>query len=165
VWRVRWAEILAGLLLLTGCNSLELQKSISMEAVYPSAHEAQVTIHYTVPPPPPGKIYVLWILNPAQHEAVSAGPVPGGRDQTARATVNFEATGAVVSIEDRPNPDHMSNTWALRVGSVLPETPTPSVVGSPGAPTPSAGRTPSAGGTPSAATERYEARRRAVSPQ
>ncbi len=162
MWRCRSAQILAALFLLTGCNSLELQKSISMEAVYPNAHEAQVTIHYTVPPPPPGKIYVLWILNPAQHEAVSAGPVPGGRDQTARATVNFEATGAVVSIEDQPNPDHMSNTWALRVGSVLPETPTPGVVGTPGVLTPGTSGTPSAVGTPSAATPPYEASRRAV---
>ncbi len=144
--RRRWLLVVAVALLLTACNSLELQKSISMEAVYPSDHQAQVTIHYTVPPPPPGKIYVLWILNPAQHEAVSAGPVPGGRDQTARATVNFEATGAVVSIEDQPNPDRMSNTWALRVGSVLPETPTPSVVG-----TPAAGGTPGAAATPNAA--------------
>lgn len=135
-------------LLVSGCNTLELEKSISMEAVYPSTHQAEVTIRYTVPPPPPGKIYVLWILNPAQHEAVNVGQVPGGRDLTAHASVNFEATGAVVSIEDQPNPARMSNTWALRTGSVLPETPTPSVGGAPADTTPNAAGTPSADSTP-----------------
>lgn len=133
-------------LLLGGCNTLELEKSISMESTYPSARQSDVTIRYTVPPPPPGQIYVLWILNPAQHETVDAGQIPGGRNLTAHATVNFEATGAVVSIEDQPNPAQMSHTWALKVGSVTPETPTPSVGG------PAANGTPSAAGTPNAAT-------------
>lgn len=133
-----WPFVVALLCMLAGCNTLELEKSISMESVYPSSGQTQVTIRYTVPPPPEGKIYVLWILNPAQHDIVNAGQVTGGRDVTARATVSFDATGAVVSIEDQANPSKMSDTWALKVGSVTPETPTPSVGGAAGNPTPNA---------------------------
>lgn len=148
-----WPIFVILIFLLAGCNTLELEKSISMETVYPSSGQTEVTIHYTVPPPPPGKLYVLWILNPAQHDVVNVGQVTGGRDVTARATVNFEATGAVVSIEDQPNPSAMSNTWALKVGSVTPETPTPSVGGVSGNATPGASgnATPNAAGTPNAA--------------
>ncbi|MGH2457877.1 MAG: anti-sigma factor domain-containing protein [Chloroflexota bacterium] len=144
-----WPFVVALLLALAGCQTLELEKSISMETVYPPSGQTQVTIHYTVPPPPRGKMYVLWILNPAQHDVVNAGQVSGGSDVTARATVSFEATGAIVSIEDQANPSKMSNTWALKVGSVTPETPTPSVGGSSGSTTPSAAGTPTLA-TPSA---------------
>ncbi|HVC34609.1 MAG TPA: hypothetical protein VNL16_13950 [Chloroflexota bacterium] len=137
--------VIALLLSLAACNALALEQSISMESVYPSARQTEVTIHYTVPPPPPGKVYVLWVLNPADHDTVDVGQVPGGRDLTARATVNFEATGAIVSIEDQPNPARMSDTWALKVGSVTPETPTPSVGVPAGAATPNAGGTPNTG--------------------
>lgn len=147
-----WLTFVVLVCLLAGCNTLELEKSISMETVYPSSGQTEVTIHYTVPPPPPGKVYVLWILNPAQHDLVNVGQVDGGRDVTARATVNFEATGAIVSIESQPNPASMSNTWALKVGSVTPETPTPSVGGSPGNATPNAAGTPNAAPTPNAAS-------------
>lgn len=116
-----------GLLLIAGCNTLALEKSITMETVFPTPQQAEVTIHYTVPYPPPGKVYVLWILNTAQHKVVEAGQVPGGRNLIAHATVPFDATGAVISIENSPNPSHMSNVWALKVGSTSPETPTPSV--------------------------------------
>lgn len=117
---VLWVAVAAG------CHPLALEQSISMEAVYPSPDQSQVTIRYTVPPPPAGKVYVLWIVNPAEHAAVNVGEVPGGRDRVAHATVSFEATGAVISIESRPDPPRMSDTWALKVGSVLPATPTPS---------------------------------------
>ncbi len=113
------------LVVLTGCNRLELEKSIAMESVFPSTNQTDVTILYTVPQPPPGKVYVLWILNPQEGHMTSAGVVPGGRNQTARASVNFYATGAVISIEDQPNPTTMSTTWALKVGKVTLETPTP----------------------------------------
>lgn len=146
-----------GFLLLAGCNTLELEKSISLETVDRGSHQTEVTIHYTVPYPPPGKIYVLWILNPADHEVVNAGQIPGGRNLTARAIVPFEATGAVVSIEDEPNPPHMSSTWALKVGSVTPETPTPRAASASGTVSPPNSSTPSAsspGGalTPAAAS-------------
>ncbi|HLG50784.1 MAG TPA: hypothetical protein VKY56_04000 [Chloroflexota bacterium] len=119
------------------CLPLRLQQSIILEMVYPRPDQTEVTIYYTVPPPPPGKIYVLWIVNPAQHEAVNVGQVPSGRDLTVHTTVNFAATGAVVSIESQPNPPTMSTTWALKAGTVTAETPTPS------ASSPSAADTPS----------------------
>ncbi len=129
-------------LLLGGCDRLALEKSISMESVFPSPNRTDVTIHYTVPPPPPGKVYVLWIVNPAHHQAVNAGQVPGGRNLTARATVDFEATGAVVSIEDTPTPATMSTTWALKVGTVTLVTPTPGAVALTPSATPNAATTP-----------------------
>ncbi|HLH73044.1 MAG TPA: anti-sigma factor [Chloroflexota bacterium] len=135
------------LLLLTACTTSALEKSISMEAIYPNPNQSNVTIFYTVPPPPPGKVYVLWIVNPDKHEAVNAGQVSGGHNITVHAMVNFEAVGAVVSIEDQPNPASMSHTWALKVGTVTPTTPTPGVTS-----TPSAGSTPSANPTPAAAS-------------
>ena len=155
-----WVVIL--ILLLAGCNTLALQKSISMELIYHDNNQTDVTIHYTVPFPPPGKVYVLWVVNPRQRDSVNAGQVSGGRNQTARATVDFQATGVIVSIEDTPNPSKMSNTWALKVGTVTLETPTPeigvptrqatsTVEGTPNAAnTPNAEFTPSAFDTPSA---------------
>lgn len=136
-----WAVVVVGIvLLLAACNRLELEKSITMESVFPTATATDVTIYYTVPPPPAGKIYVLWILNPVLRQAVSAGQVPGGANLTARAHVDFAATGAVVSIEDQPNPATMSSTWALRVGAVTLQTPTPGAG-------PTAVSTPNASGT------------------
>lgn len=140
--------LLTVLLLLTGCNTLALEKSISLEATYPTPNQSNVTVFYTVPPPPTGKVYVLWIVNPLQHDVVNVGQVSGGRNVTVHAQVNFEALGAVVSIEDRPNPASMSNTWALKVGTVTIPTPTPG--GSGAASTPGPRGTPSAGGTPGA---------------
>ncbi|HUX87200.1 MAG TPA: hypothetical protein VMW65_09385 [Chloroflexota bacterium] len=146
--------LLIVLLLLAGCNTLALEKSISLEATYPTPSQSDVTIFYTVPPPPQGKVYVLWIVNPLQHDTVNVGQVNGGRNVTVHAHVNFEALGAVVSIENQPNPASMSNTWALKVGTVTIPTPTPGgpgVASTPGSGgTPSAGGTPGAGGTPSA---------------
>jgi hypothetical protein len=121
------------LLALTGCNQLEVEKSIAMESVFPSPNQTNVTIYYTVPPPPAGKYYVLWIVNPTQHDATSAGQVPGGKNLTATASVSFAATGAVISIEDQPNPTTMSSTWALKVGTVTLGTPTPGAAVTPAA--------------------------------
>src|SRR5712692_9997550 len=87
-WRPLLALMLLGLSgILTGCSRLDLEKSITMESVFPTADQTDVTIYYTVPPPPSGKIYVLWILNPQAGQAVSAGQVPGGANLTARAHV------------------------------------------------------------------------------
>jgi hypothetical protein len=151
--------LLLALLLLAGCDQLSLEKSISMEEVYPAANECDVTVYYTVPYPPAGKVYVLWLVNPGLNEAVDVGQVPGGFNQTARAKVNFDATGAVVSIEDTPTPARMSSTWALKVGTVVKGTPTaipvigltPVPSAAPAA-TPNAATTPNAGSTPNAAT-------------
>jgi hypothetical protein len=143
------------LALTVGCNQLELEKSIAMESVFPSPNQTDVTIYYTVPQPPPGKVYVLWVLNPQLHQMSSAGQVPGGRNQTAKASVNFVATGAVVSIEDQPNPTTMSTTWALRVGSVTQGTQTPGVGPSPGSSgvtTPGVVTTPNVVTTPAVVT-------------
>jgi hypothetical protein len=153
-----WATVVA-CLLVTACNRLALEQSITMESVYPGPNQTDVTIKYTVPPPPPGKVYVLWILNPDQHQALNAGTVPAGSNLTARASVSFMATGAIVSIEDQPNPVKMSSTWALKVGTISVTTPTPgAIVGTvsattatPGATTPTvAAGTPAVVGTPSA---------------
>jgi hypothetical protein len=130
----RIAALAIALLLVTlvGCNQLELEKSIAMESVFPGPNQTNVTIYYTVPPAPAGKYYVLWILNPSQHQATSAGQVPGGKNLTATTSVNFAATGAVISIEDQPNPTAMSSTWALKVGIVTLETSTPGAAATPG---------------------------------
>lgn len=135
------------LLLFTGCSRLGLSPaSMSFEAVYPSPSQSDVTVHYSLPPAPAGKVYVLWVLNPAEGKALNAGAVPAGQDRSAQAKVNFDALGAVVAVETTASAQTMGTDWALRAGQVVPGTPTLSILDltptlTPGAtPTPTASR-------------------------
>lgn len=120
--------LLVGLIVLVAsCASLE--QSITLQMIYPTDNQTQVTVNYTVPPPPSGKVYVLWIVNPDENQRQNAGEIKSGQHLTAQTTVNFQATGAIVSIESSPNVTTMSNTWALKAGQITPTTPTPTVVG------------------------------------
>jgi len=122
------AALLLGLIaLLVSCASL--QQSITLEMIYPTDNQTDVTVQYTVPPPPSGKVYVLWIVNPNEKHEQNAGEIRSGQNMTAQTSVNFQATGAIVSIETSPNVTSMSTTWALKVGQIEPSTPTPTVVG------------------------------------
>ena len=121
------ALVLGVLVVVAGCASL--QQSITLEMIYPTDNQTEVTVHYTVPPPPEGKVYVLWILNPDANKERNVGQIPGGQNRTAQATVDFQATGAIVSVEDSPNVTTMGHTWALKAGEIQPSTPTPTVTG------------------------------------
>lgn len=139
------ALIVASLLSLSACSRLGLgSASMTFQTVYPSSHQSEVTVHYSLPAPPKGKVYVLWIVNPYQRQTVEAGSVPPGREQTAHATVDFAATGAIVSIEDGVHPASMGGDWALHAGQVTPATPTPDPLRI----TPTAAVTPGATPTP-----------------
>jgi|GEM_PF-3140839 len=118
---------ICGIAVVVGCASLE--QSITLEMIYPTPNQTQITVHYTVPPPPAGKVYVLWILNPNAKKQRNVGEIPGGQNRTAVATVDFEATGAIVSVENSPNVTTMGNVWALKAGQIQPTTPTPTVKG------------------------------------
>ncbi|HEX5416298.1 MAG TPA: hypothetical protein VFZ25_11575 [Chloroflexota bacterium] len=122
------AALLATVLaVIIGCASLN--QSITLQMIYPTDNQTEVTVQYTVPPPPSGKVYVLWIVNPDEHQAQNVGEIRSGQHQTAQTTVGFQATGAIVSIESSANVSTMSNTWALKVGQVAPSTPTPTIIG------------------------------------
>lgn len=138
--------LILALVLLAGCSRLGLvPKSLSLETVYPSPNQSDVTVRYSLPRPPKGKVYVLWIVNPVQGKSANVGTLAAGRDHTARARVDFEAVGAVVSIENNPSARTMSADWAIKAGQVTPVTPTPSIIDLTPTVTPNASVTPTAG--------------------
>ena len=117
---------LIGLFCLVSCSRLGLTRpSMTFDALYPSPSQSEVTVNYSLPAPPQGKVYVLWVVNPEQRKAVNVGAVQAGPDQTAHAKVDFPATGAVISVEDQDHPASMGGDWVLKAGQVTPETPTP----------------------------------------
>ncbi len=124
------AIVLVSVVLGTSCALIGLDRAISMEVSYPDGQTSDVTIRYTVPPPPPGKVYVLWILDPDTGQSQRIGVVEPGTDRVVQARVGFEARGAVVSIESSPEPPRMNNVWALKVGQV-DAGPTPSAAPAP----------------------------------
>ena len=120
--RASWLPGLALLFgLSTGCGllaSVGLDRAVAMAATYPETGGSEVSVTYTVPDPPPGNVYVLWILNPAEGKSAKVGVVRPGTNRIVKTRVSFEALGAVVSIESSPDVEKMNNVWALRVGSV-----------------------------------------------
>ena len=119
--------VVSGVLLL-GCSRLGIQQtSIALDAVFSAPNHTDATVTYSLPPAPEGKTYVLWIVNPQLHQAVRAGTAEPGRNRVAKASVDFEATGAVITVESTPSPTAMGDDWALKVGTVTldPSTPTP----------------------------------------
>ncbi|MCL5264131.1 MAG: hypothetical protein M1343_02875 [Chloroflexi bacterium] len=120
----RLTPVLAIFLLLpavaTGCF-LTPDREINLDIVYPTQQTSEVIVRYRVPPPPPGKVYVLWILNPDLGKVAKIGEVPPAtRLSSIRAAVDFFAVGAIVSIESSPDVTQMSNTWALKAGQLDP---------------------------------------------
>lgn len=138
--------LILALVLLAGCSRLGLvSKSLTLETVYPHPNQSDVTVRYSLPRPPKGKVYVLWIVNPFQGKAANVGTLVAGSDRTARAKVDFEALGAVVSIEDSSSPRAMSADWAVKAGQVTPVSPTPSIIDLTPTVTPNASVTPASG--------------------
>jgi hypothetical protein len=124
----RWALaplLLALLLALTGCF-LEADREINLDLLYPNPNSSEVIVRYRVPPPPPGKLYVLWLLNPDEGKVAKVGQLePSSSLRAIRATADFPVFGAIVSIESSPDVAQYSDTWALEGGITKPKTPTP----------------------------------------
>ncbi|MBI2955196.1 MAG: hypothetical protein HYY30_12835 [Chloroflexi bacterium] len=105
---------------LAGCI-LQPDREINLDIVYPTAQRSEITMKYRVPPPPPDKVYVLWILNPDLGRQVKIGQIPPATRLSAiKTSVDFFATGAVVSIESSADVTQMSTTWALKAGQLEP---------------------------------------------
>ncbi len=99
-----------------GCV-LQADREISVEYVYPDSQRTELTIRYRVPPPPSGKVYVLWLLDAEDGKRSRGGVVqPSQRIRTIKTSVDYRVTGVVVSIESSPEASQMSNTWALKSG-------------------------------------------------
>ncbi len=105
---------------LVGCF-LQVDREIAIALIYPTPQRTELTMRYRVPPPPSGKVYVLWAINGDQGRRVKVGQVPPASSVTAvKTTLDLFVTGVVVSIESDPNVTEMSNTWALRAGRLDP---------------------------------------------
>lgn len=101
-------------------------REINVAYFYPSQNQTELQITYRVPPPPDGKVYVLWVLNPGQGTVVKIGQLPPSPElKLVKTSVDFYAVGVIVSIEDSPDVPGPSNTWALTAGVIDPKTPTP----------------------------------------
>lgn len=104
----------------SGCF-LTADREINLDIVYPTPQQSEVTVKYRVPPPPAGKVYVLWIVNPDLGRQVKIGEIPPASKLTAlKVSIDFFALGAIVSIESSADVTQMSNTWALKAGQIEP---------------------------------------------
>ncbi len=104
----------------TGCF-LTPDREIDLDIVYPTPQQSEVTVKYRVPPPPSGKVYVLWIVNPDLGKQVKIGQIrPASKLTAIKTTVDFFALGAIVSIESSVDVTEMSDTWALKAGQLEP---------------------------------------------
>ena len=117
--------VLALASLSTGCLA-PIDREINVAYFFPDQNRTELQVTYRVPPPPEGKVYVLWVLNPGQNKRAKIGQIPPTQELRAvKATVDFYAVGVIVSIEDSVDATNPSSTWALAAGVVDPRTPTP----------------------------------------
>ena len=96
---------------------------------------SEITVTYSVPPPPPGKTYVMWVYNQDRTQIAKLGVVPPGSDNTVKGSASFPIFGVVISEEASGNVTQMEGTGIIELklyeehfgtSSVSAGTPTPS---------------------------------------
>jgi len=60
---------------------------------------SDVTVHYSVPPPKPGKVYVMWVYTKGRAQIAKLGEVPPGIERTAKGSASFPIQGVFISEE------------------------------------------------------------------
>src|SRR5450756_2114292 len=57
-------------------------------------------VRYSVPPPPPGRVYVMWAYTRGRAQIMKVGPVDTGTDVIAKGSAPFPIQGVMISEED-----------------------------------------------------------------
>lgn len=119
-----WTALIATLLLsgvAAGCGPLEtrfkeIARPLAMSlAISYADGRSEVTVRYSIPPPPPDKVYVLWAYDQGRKQVAKLGVVPSGVELTARGTAPFQVTGAVITVEDDPRGTKMVGTGIIEL--------------------------------------------------
>ncbi len=150
-----WIALAAALLLsglASGCGvdtrfrELTRPLSLSMAISYADGR-SDITVRYSVPPPPDGKSYVLWAYDQGRKQVARLGAVPAGVELTAHGTAPFQATGVVITAEDSPDATKMVGTGLIEL-NLENELVGPGSGGGGGTPQPGGGTPRPGGGTP-----------------
>lgn len=112
------ALLLAGLV--SGCGLdtrfKEVTRPLSLSfAVSYLDGRSEVSVRYSVPPPPEGKSYVLWAYDQGRKQVAKLGPVDAGVELRARGTAPFQAVGVIITVEDSPNVTKMVGTGIIEL--------------------------------------------------
>jgi hypothetical protein len=113
--------------LLTSCVAPP-DREVNVAYFNPDPSTTQLQITYRAPPPPKGKVYILWVVNLSEGKRMKVGELPPSPSlKLVRATADFYANGVIVSVENSPDADRPSNTWVLASGvtSLTPTAATP----------------------------------------
>lgn len=118
-----WIVLLTLLLmagLTTGCGvdtrfkEIVRPLSLSFAVTYDNGR-SQVRVLYSIPPPPPDKVYVLWAYDQGRKQVAKLGVVPAGIELTAEGSAPFELQGVVITEESDPNGTKMVGTGIIEL--------------------------------------------------
>ncbi|MBI2941628.1 MAG: hypothetical protein HYY04_14430 [Chloroflexi bacterium] len=90
-------------------------KELGLNVTY-TGTGTEMTIGYTLPPAPPGKVYVLWLRGSDATAFYKVAVLPAGVDRYIRTRVDFKPQAAIVSIESSPDVTTIQGPWATSQG-------------------------------------------------
>ncbi len=76
---------------------------------------SDILVTYSVPPPPQGKVYVMWVYNQGRTQISKLGVVPAGVDRSVKGSAGFPIYGVVISEEANGNVTRMEGTGVIEL--------------------------------------------------
>ena len=119
-----WIALLATLALswvVSGCGEYstrfkEMVRPLSLSFAFTyTGQGTDITITYSIPPPEPGKVYVLWAYDQGRRQLAKLGAIPHGIERTAKGSVGFPAVGVIITQEASPNVTRMEGTGVIEL--------------------------------------------------
>lgn len=136
------ATVLALLLsgMVAGCQYearfREIVRPLSLSfAVTYADRGSEAIVTYSVPPPSPGKVYMMWAYSQGRSQVAKMGVVPAGVDQVVKGSTNFPIYGVIITEETGGNVTRMEGTGVIEL-TLYEENFGPSSGGTRGTPTP-----------------------------
>ncbi len=119
---LRIGIVLGALLMLgvaTGCTQFrEATRPLSLAiAVTYTGAGSDVVVRYSVPPPPPGKVYILWVYSRGQAQISKLGVINPGVERVVKGSAPFPIQGVNITLEDGPEVTKMGERGI--VGQVI----------------------------------------------
>ena len=94
----------------------EIVRPLSLSfAVSYSDGRSEITVYYSVPPPPPGKVYVLWAFSEGRAKVAKLGVVPWGVDRSAKGSADFMIQGVIITEEANGDVPRMEGTGIIEL--------------------------------------------------
>lgn len=76
---------------------------------------SEVLVTYSVPPPSPGTVYVMWVYNEGRTQTSKLGVVPAGVDNAVKGSANFPIYGVIISEETNGNVTQKEGTGIIEL--------------------------------------------------